>query len=220
MKECNYVKFWDDYHEKNLGSTENIDKIFQTNCDIIGQTFNKSILEIGCGRGDNLVKLSYMFNRVYGCDISQVAVSEAQKHEKYKKITVKKNEFTQIPFTENFDVIFFCKTISTIANQQYLSNLLDNTLSHLRENGFLVVVDFHKDITKLNTYSSIPWHNTNICQLNPVWSEIAYLHFTQKSIENIFYSLIPVRFIKSSIKSCHNNTSNSLIAFFQKGTKQ
>jgi ubiquinone/menaquinone biosynthesis C-methylase UbiE len=97
--------FWKKYHKEN--STYLFTSKIQ---NIIEKLKINSILEIGCGIGDNLKKIER--KRVVGIDISEFAIKKAR--EKYPKFEFHVGNVLQIPLEEKFDLVFSCAVIEHI----------------------------------------------------------------------------------------------------------
>ena len=71
-----------------------------------------SCLDVGCGKGRYISKLSHEFPNIkfYGIDISDVLVEENSK--KYSGISFASGTLTNIPYEDNsFDVVYACESL-------------------------------------------------------------------------------------------------------------
>lgn len=110
-----------------------------------------SVLEIGCGTGRNLLKLSRLHPqaRLYGLDASsemlKTAGAKFDAHGIEKRVILRRGlaeEFgAEKTFgrEEPFDVIFFSYTLSMIPDWQ---SAIDAALANLKQKGSLYIVDF------------------------------------------------------------------------------
>jgi S-adenosylmethionine-diacylgycerolhomoserine-N-methlytransferase len=110
----------------------------------IGRTLNpSSILEIGCGTGVNLIKLSKLFpsSKITGVDVSPEMLNVARtKISQSANITLINDMFDQHTSLPTFDLILCSYTASTVPN---LSLFLSAIATHLTEQGHFACVDFH-----------------------------------------------------------------------------
>ena len=102
-----------------------------------------SILEIGCGTGVNLIKLSKLFpnSRITGLDVSpemlNVARTKITRHANISLINEMFDQHTSVP---TFDLILCSYTASTVPD---LSLFLSAIATHLTTQGHFACVDFH-----------------------------------------------------------------------------
>ena len=97
--------FWEKYHQDNNPHlfTSEINKIIK-NLKI------DSVLEIGCGVGDNLK--NFEGKRVVGIDLSDFAIAKAKK--KYPKFEFLVGNILEMKIEEKFDLVFTCGVIEHI----------------------------------------------------------------------------------------------------------
>ncbi len=109
----------------------------------IGSTLNpSSILEIGCGTGVNLIKLSKLFPsaRITGLDVSPEMLSVARtKISQNANITLINEMFDHQASLPKFDLILCSYTASTVPN---LPLFLSAVATHLTDRGHFACVDF------------------------------------------------------------------------------
>lgn len=147
------------------------------------------ILEMGCGTGRNLVKLTqrYPDTYFYGIDASQEMLSVAQK--KFKKTVSKQRIILRQGLAENlnyshifdlekpFDCIFFSYTLSMIPSWQIA---IETALQNLKPNGVLYVVDFFDQATLPSWFQKmlIKWLDCFSVHHDPAW--IPYFESLEK----------------------------------------
>ncbi|PIN75108.1 hypothetical protein COV18_05135 [Candidatus Woesearchaeota archaeon CG10_big_fil_rev_8_21_14_0_10_37_12] len=73
---------------------------------------NKTIADIGCGRGEILDKLAKQFKHVYAFDFSPEMIKEAKKINSAKNITYGVNSFSQLDkYKQKFDVVLAINSV-------------------------------------------------------------------------------------------------------------
>jgi S-adenosylmethionine-diacylgycerolhomoserine-N-methlytransferase len=109
------------------------------------------VLEIGCGTGRNLVRLSRMHPEaeIYGIDASQLMLQTAERslaqHHRKGRVALRQCLGEDVDprgtfgLDRPFDVVFFSYTLSMIPTWQAT---VDRALENLREGGVMYVVDF------------------------------------------------------------------------------
>jgi SAM-dependent methyltransferase len=133
--------FWKKYHQENstflfTSQIEQIIKKFEIN----------SILEIGCGIGDNLKKIKG--KKVVGVDLSDFAIQKARK--KYPKFEFHVGDILEIQLEEKFDLVFTCAVIEHIKPESL--DQVFNKMLCLSDKYILNIEAFDK------TEHEIDWH--------------------------------------------------------------
>lgn len=117
---------------------------------------HQRVLEMGCGTGRNLLKLSrrYSYTHFYGVDASQEMLNVAQSKLKsisHSQLILKQGLAEELNYAKTFnleqpfDCIFFSYTLSMIPNWK---QSIDAALQNLKAGGELYIVDFY-DQSKL-----------------------------------------------------------------------
>lgn len=108
-----------------------------------GDRAPRTILEVGCGTGINLVHLSTLFPRaeIRGIDLSTDMLEVATRRTRsMPRITLAHQPFDDDLPTEPYDLIHFSYVLSTIPNLQHS---LDLAKARMTPAGHLSIVDFH-----------------------------------------------------------------------------
>ncbi|OAG30012.1 mRNA (guanine-N7-)-methyltransferase [Nematocida displodere] len=113
---------------------------------------NDAVLDLGCGKGGDLTKLSFQeISRYYGCDIASKSLEEALNRSLYRKF---KANFICCNFTtekivleEQVDLVMsqfsFHYAFST---KQSLKNALKNVSTNLKQNGLFLITIPSEDV--------------------------------------------------------------------------
>jgi len=131
-KNINQEKYWDQVHqaEKSHQTTrfgKRVYKILKRNIN-----FNhKSILDVGCGKGDFLLSIKENCLK-YGVDISQSAVN----YLKNKGIRVKRRCLPDIGFKKEFDIITCFETLEHVENWKKTLLII---ISRLKSDGYMII---------------------------------------------------------------------------------
>ena len=92
---------------------------------LISNIEGKTILEIGCGRGDFSIFLHNQNANVSGCDFSEAAISIAKEKAKLKNLPIKffVADAQHLPLQDGlYDIIFSCECLEHIPNPQQALN--------------------------------------------------------------------------------------------------
>jgi len=164
------------YFERNKNFvSKNLDyyskKIFQ----ILRNGKNNKILEIGCGKGELLNKLSKKKNyKLYGIDPS----SKAIKFNVNKKLNLKKGTADKLKFKDNFfNVVIFGFCLYLI-DKQLLFKVVSEADRILKSKGYIVIYDFFHEKSLTKKYS----HNKKI--------KTHKMDFSKLFLSHPFYNLV------------------------------
>jgi S-adenosylmethionine-diacylgycerolhomoserine-N-methlytransferase len=113
------------------------------------------VLEVGCGTGQNLIRLSQVFPqaKITGLDVSESMLTIARKnlsflagrivlvHQAYDRPLQEVGQIGNLPLQSKFDLIL-CSYSLSMMNPGW-EQALDAAYHNLREKGLMAVVDFH-----------------------------------------------------------------------------
>lgn len=165
----NYTKKTKEYYEKHADTYSTF--ISPWRMQLIAQynSKNKVILDLGCGTGNYLLKLSN--NNVFGIDISKKSIDILKKRIEYTKIKNKKTlvvgNALHMPFKNNvFDIMF---SFSTMYYIKELDKILAEIYRVMNHDG-IAILEFG------NKYS-----------IDSVWDKMMFnvpqFHFSEKQIK-------------------------------------
>lgn len=189
----------DDWHLRNKNMNPINESILQLITDNISKEFKvDSILEIGCSDGKNLEYLSRKYDcKGVGVDISPIAINSGNMRldsSGYDKCSLMVADATSIGYeTNSFDIVIAGFFLYLIDRDQVYKTIseIDRLL---RNNGFLVIIDFDHTHKIKNTYS----HNKNLFSFKSLYENIflasGHYHLTFKksfSHSSLTYSVDP-----------------------------
>jgi len=214
-------KFWDSFHAARTVKPTDL-KIFLNERlkRYVEYMLHTTVLDIGCGKGDNIPYLSQLFKNIHGCDLSKNVLLAAKNN--FPSATFKKSTLTNLPYPEGFfDCVCLVKTISVTFDAYYVAALITQIERVLNKNGFLFIVDFCYDEKFENRYEriSVPY-NTEYVEYNfykPDWSDVHFIHFKPESLLAVVgtnFQLLEMEDIM--LKSVNDNDSSGKIYLFQK----
>ena len=183
MHEHNRASAWfENLYKQNENSHENIpwarqdvNPLLQTYLDTKNSHKGEALV-IGCGIGDDAYALANAGYKVLAIDISQTALSIAQKRCPHTNITYKKQDIFEMPehYLEHFDFIFEAFTIQSLP-REFRSKMIAAVSDSLKKEGELLVVAHKKELND----GGPPWPLTQI--------EIGYF---QEHLKEISFELV------------------------------
>lgn len=124
--------------------------------DSLSPYLNKDskVLEIGCSSGENLFQISSRFDcEAYGLDPSSAAINEGKKKfSKNSKIHLSVGAADNFSFDFQFDMIFFGFCLY-LCDREHLPKIVYNCDYHLKNSGYLGIVDFDPPVPVKNKYT-------------------------------------------------------------------
>jgi SAM-dependent methyltransferase len=108
-------------------------------------------LELGIGTGRVALPLQKCGIELFGIDASPAMVAKLNAKAGGKTIPVHMGSFTEIPFEENFDVIYVVfNTIFALITQEEQTRCFQAVADHLKPNGVFVVEAFVPDLGRFS----------------------------------------------------------------------
>lgn len=160
----------------NLDEEEMIEKMLNNNSKIIGAMLqgDQNILEIGCGTGRYLARLSGSVKaNFYGVDIADETIERYTK-KNVPNATLASEDFTQKnPFPSiDFDMVY-CITVLQYVKPWRLKRFLRNIFVALQKGGKLYL-QFPYGERWIDTYQSAVYHRYTIAHLRNVLRKIGF----------------------------------------------
>lgn len=181
-------KIWDQEHKKpyvllQMDSSDPSSGVVRF-FDLIKSKRNRknlNVLEIGCGKGRNVIWLAKQGVKVVGIDFSPVAIKEAKNRAKFakaRKANFLVHDVTQSwPFSSSsFDIIIDCFATTDIESVKGRDFVANEILRVLKSGGYFLVYslsiddEFHKEMVKVS----------------PAEEKNAFLHPTTGKFEKTF----------------------------------
>lgn len=145
MKKKNKIRDYEDFHKNTLFQTRIINRnnfTYRIILNIISKYLesHRKILDIGCGAGTISLYLASKGKKVYGIDISNIAIKSCL--ESARKLGMESNvHFETMNFPnkipkEKFDFILLIEVIEHLKNDQLA---LDKTFSLLKKGGIAII---------------------------------------------------------------------------------
>ena len=207
----------DCWFERNKNQI-NIITRFDWCCHILqlldGDSISKieSVIEIGCSNGWRLEKLKKILPKaeLYGCDISQKAVTDGQSL--YPGINLSVASINQLPYSKTFDLIILSGILHCLDRNTILKSIseVDRITS---QNGILAIIDFLPDFPQKRKSRHRPQGDLYIYKQNyPAIFESTNLY---KIISTVTFDADKIS--EGFIEACQNNSRCSC-TLLQKST--
>ena len=108
----------------------------------------KKVLEVGCGNGSVLKLFSERGSKVFGTDYVEKSIEICKKVMPTDHF--KACEASIVPFDESFDLILSNSVFQYFESWEYTENVIKKLISHLEDDGLLVISDIPSEIDKEN----------------------------------------------------------------------
>lgn len=97
-----------------------------------------SVLDFGCGKGNNLAILSKLFAKVVAVDVSQKAIEAAKsRYKSLKNVKFFKYDGGRLPFSDKqFDFVIACEVLEHVADLEATFRELDRVL---KRRGYIFI---------------------------------------------------------------------------------
>ena len=108
------------------------------------EVLDKTVLEIGCGVGNNIIPIAKLGYEAYGIDISELAILEAKKRSLQENVRI---EFTsgsveKLPYESNFFSFVIDRSVLTCTSPEVITQSLDEILRVLKPGGIFMAFDW------------------------------------------------------------------------------
>jgi len=164
------------------------------------------ILDVACGTGNLIKKLSYFYKNIEGVELSKEMANLSRKKTSKKIYQV---DMTNFNLKKKYDLILCTfDSLNYFLNEESLKKSFKNFYRHLKENGFLIfdlntLRKFKKHKNKVTDQkidgSKIKW----ISSYNPPFWKIEIIFLNNHIFKEIHYErFYPLTVIKEILKDC------------------
>lgn len=210
------VRFWNEYHNNQFHRDSCLRETVDSLSGLLFSCPNPRVLEIGCGAGHNLPLFAPFASAVYGCDVSNIALRQAE-HYVGGRIRLSRCHPHWIPLAnETFDLIILSKVLSTLADGGCQFSLVNSIHRLLRLTGKLLLLDFVHNQESLGRYASHWIGRTPAHIISPSWSSISFVHFRSDDFSRILFPMRRLVGYETQLLSCHGRLERGYAAVFQK----
>ena len=108
------------------------------------EIFDKTVLEIGCGVGNNIIPIAKLGYEAYGIDISDYAILEAKKRSLQENVKIKlaSGNVEKLPYESNFFSFVIDRSVLTCTSPEVITRALDEILRVLKPGGIFMAFDW------------------------------------------------------------------------------
>lgn len=110
-----------------------------------------TIIDMGCGHGNNSLSLSFYFAKVYGFDINQEMIETCKYYKSRlkqlrdnfnpEKVVFKVANFEhKLPIKTQVNIILLANAIH-FAESEKIATIIDNLLNHVNKNGLIIILE-------------------------------------------------------------------------------
>jgi ubiquinone/menaquinone biosynthesis C-methylase UbiE len=106
--------------------------------------FDNTVLEIGCGVGNNIIPIAKLGYEAYGIDISDYAILEAKKRllQENVKIELVSGNVEKLPYESNFFSFVIDRSVLTCTSPEVIAQSLNEILRVLKPGGIFMAFDW------------------------------------------------------------------------------
>lgn len=106
--------------------------------------FDNTVLEIGCGVGNNIIPVAKLGFETYGIDISNYAILEAKKRSQQENVKIKlvSGNIEKLPYESNFFNFVIDRSVLTCTTPKVITRSLDEILRVLKPGGIFMAFDW------------------------------------------------------------------------------
>jgi cyclopropane fatty-acyl-phospholipid synthase-like methyltransferase len=183
---------------------------------------DKSILEVGCGRGGGSKWISNTYNvKMYGCDITPVNIEVCKKNEKENLIYTVMDADDLLYESESMDIILSIEASQAFEN---LENFLKKSFNILKSGGNLIIIDMYpintsdknKMMNDLETYKNMISFWFKNVQIEIITDNVKQALFEDSKLMKNYIAKDRVAFFASeNSKDSYSRYSNLEIGYFK-----
>jgi SAM-dependent methyltransferase len=108
------------------------------------EVLDKTVLEIGCGVGNNIIPIAKLGYEAYGIDISELAILEAKKRslQENARIEFTSGSVEKLPYESNFFSFVIDRSVLTCTSPEVIAQSLNEILRVLKPGGIFMAFDW------------------------------------------------------------------------------
>lgn len=108
------------------------------------EVLDKTVLEVGCGVGNNIIPIAKLGFEAYGIDISDYAILETKKraHQENVRIETTSGNIEKLPYESNFFSFVIDRSVLTCTSPEVITKSLDEILRVLKPGGIFMAFDW------------------------------------------------------------------------------
>ncbi|XMB85285.1 class I SAM-dependent methyltransferase [Mycoplasmatota bacterium WC44] len=189
---------------------------------MIGDTANKSILDIGCGTGVHSILVSSINNKVIGIDCSKKMILEANKKAS-DNLSFLEMDSTNLEFVdEQFDIVMSLAMIEFVEGKE---RVIEEAMRVLKPGGMLLVGTIQKHSEFANMYESQYFQENTVFKYASFMSreelESFFNEFHVRTEECLFNSYDKIKHLNNvDTKSDDTQIGGFMISLWMKGDRK
>jgi SAM-dependent methyltransferase len=108
------------------------------------EVLDKTVLEVGCGVGNNIIPIAKLGFKAYGIDISDYAILETKRRSLQENVSLelKSGSIEQLPYESNFFSFVIDRSVLTCTSPEVITKSLDEIFRVLKPGGFFMAFDW------------------------------------------------------------------------------
>jgi methyltransferase-like protein 6 len=108
------------------------------------EVLDKTVLEVGCGVGNNIIPIAKLGFEAYGIDISDYAILESKKRalQENVRIELTSGSIGKLPYESNFFSFVIDRSVLTCTSPDVITKSLDEILRVLKPGGIFMAFDW------------------------------------------------------------------------------
>jgi ubiquinone/menaquinone biosynthesis C-methylase UbiE len=108
------------------------------------EVLDKTVLEVGCGVGNNIIPIAKLGFEAYGIDISDYAILESKKRALQQNVSIEltSGSIEKLPYESNFFGFVIDRSVLTCTSPEVITKSLDEILRVLKPGGIFMAFDW------------------------------------------------------------------------------
>jgi ubiquinone/menaquinone biosynthesis C-methylase UbiE len=108
------------------------------------EILDKTVLEVGCGVGNNIIPIGKLGFEAYGIDISDYAILESKKRSLQENVRIEltSGSIEKLPYESNFFSFVIDRSVLTCTSPEIITKSLNEIFRVLKPGGFFMAFDW------------------------------------------------------------------------------